>query len=86
LETEIKIYYDNKAAIAIANNLVQHDQTKHVEVDRHFIKQKLDEKIVIFSFIRSEDQLADILTKAVSSKVFHCSLNKLGIRDIFALT
>ena len=55
-----------------------------MEVDRHFIKQKLDEKAVIFSFVKSEDQLIDILTKIVSSKVFHYSLNKLGIRDIFA--
>jgi hypothetical protein len=80
------MYCDNKSAITIANNLVQHDRTKRVEVDRHFIKQKLDEKTVIFPFVRSEDQLADILTKTVSSKVFHCSFNKLGIQDIFAPT
>ncbi|WKA06567.1 hypothetical protein VitviT2T_024462 [Vitis vinifera] len=45
----------------------QHDHTKHVEVDRFFIKEKLDDKIVELPKIRSEDQLADILTKAVSS-------------------
>ena len=38
--------YDNKAAIEIAQNLVQHDRTKHVEVDRHFIKEKLDKKTI----------------------------------------
>jgi len=54
METEIKMYCDNKAAIVIANNPVQHDRTKHVKVDRHFIKQKLDEKIVIF-FVKSKD-------------------------------
>ena len=70
---------NNKAAIAIANNSVQHDRTKQVEIDRHFIKQKLDEKTVSFFFVKFEDQLADILTKTVSSKVFHYSLNKLGI-------
>jgi len=86
MDTEIKMHCDNKVVIAIANNPVQHDRTKHVEVDRHFIKQKLDEKTMIFSFIKFEDQLADIFTKTVSSKVFHCSLNKLGIRDIFAPT
>jgi len=74
MEIEIKMYRDNKVAIVIANNLVQHDRTKHVKVDRHFIKQKLNEKTVIFSFVKSEDQLVDILTKTVSSKVFHCSL------------
>jgi hypothetical protein len=84
MDTEIKMHYDKKATIAIPNNLVQHDRIKHMEVDRHFIKHKLDEKTVIFYFVKYEDQLADILTKAVSSKVFHHSLNKLGIRDIFA--
>jgi 5,10-methylenetetrahydrofolate reductase len=48
METEIKMYCDNKAAIDIANNPVQHDRTKHLKVDRHFIKQKLDEKTDFF--------------------------------------
>ena len=34
---------DNKAAVSISENPVQHDRTKHIEVDRHFIKEKLDE-------------------------------------------
>ena len=41
-----------------------------MEVDRFFIKEKLDEKIVDLPKIRSKDQLADILIKAVSSRVF----------------
>ncbi|RVX01324.1 Retrovirus-related Pol polyprotein from transposon RE1 [Vitis vinifera] len=65
----IRLFCENKAACDIANNLVQHDRTKHVEVDRFFIKEKLDDKIVELPKIRSEDQLADILTKAVSSQV-----------------
>ncbi|EXB61168.1 Copia protein [Morus notabilis] len=42
IEAPMKLYCDNKAAISIANNLVQHDRTKHVEIDRHFIKEKLE--------------------------------------------
>ena len=38
----MKLYCDNKVAISIAHNPVQHDRTKHVEVDRHFIKEKLE--------------------------------------------
>jgi len=38
----MKLYCDNKSAINIAHNLVQHERTKHVEVDNHFIKEKLD--------------------------------------------
>ncbi|KAH9783645.1 hypothetical protein KPL71_009401 [Citrus sinensis] len=80
----IQLYCDNKAARDIAHNPVQHDQTKHVEVDRFFIKEKLDEKILELPKIRSEDQLADILTKAISSRAFTKFLDKLGMQDIYA--
>ncbi|CAL8176190.1 unnamed protein product [Prunus armeniaca] len=59
------LYCDNKAAIAIAHNPVQHDCTKHVEVGRHFIKEKLDAEIISFPYISSEYQLAYALTKVV---------------------
>ncbi|RVW74200.1 Retrovirus-related Pol polyprotein from transposon RE2 [Vitis vinifera] len=83
----IQLFCDNKVACGIAHNPVQHDRTKHVEVDKFFIKEKLDDKIEEFPKIRSEDQLADILTKAtVSSRVFSKFLDKLGMCDIYAPT
>ncbi|CAL9025768.1 unnamed protein product, partial [Prunus brigantina] len=82
----MELHCDNKSAIDIAHNPVQHDRTKHVEVDRHFIKEKIEKKIIRLPFVKSEDQLADILTKAVCSRVFYDSLTKLGIGDIYAPT
>jgi hypothetical protein len=84
--SEMELFCDNKSAIAISHDPVQHDRTKHVEVDRHFIKENLEEKIIRFPFVKSEDQLADILTKAVSSKEFYNSLDKLCMRDLYAST
>ncbi|KAB2627810.1 hypothetical protein D8674_032605 [Pyrus ussuriensis x Pyrus communis] len=82
----LDLFCDNKAAIDISHNPIQHDRTKHVEVDRHFIKEKLDGNIIQFPFVKSEDQLADILTKTIASQVFYNSLVKLGMNDIYAPT
>nr|GEW32146.1 hypothetical protein [Tanacetum cinerariifolium] len=57
-----QIMCDNKATIQISENPVQHDRTKHVEVDRHFIKERLEAGIIKLPFVKSSDQLADILT------------------------
>ena len=85
-EKPMELHCDNKSAIDIAHNPVQHDRTKHVEVDRHFIKEKIEKKIIHLPFVKSEDQLADILTKAVCGRVFYDSRTKLGIGDIYAPT
>ena len=78
----MKLFCDNQAARDIAHNPMQHDMTKHVEVDMFLIKEKLEDKIVEVPAIRTEDQLADILTKDVSSHVFSKFLDKLSKSDI----
>ena len=72
----MKLYYDNKAACDIAPNPIQHDRTKNVEINGHFIKEQLEAKIIEVPRVRYEDQLLDILTKAISSKAFHQVLDK----------
>ena len=79
-----QLFCANKAAISISENPVQHDRTKHVEVDPHFIKEKIEGGIVKLLFVRSEDQLADIFTKAVNPKLFKEVLSKLSIGDAVA--
>ena len=62
----MKILCDNKAAISIAKNHVHHDMTKHMEIDRHFIEEKIDSRVANLEYIPSSQQTADILTR-----VFH---------------
>ena len=45
-----------------------HDRTKHVEIDRHFIKEKIDHKIISVNHVPSCQQTANILTKAFTKK------------------
>lgn len=82
LEKSMRLFCDNKSAISIAHNPVQHDRTKHIEVDRHFIKEKLDSGLICTPYIPSKDQLADILTKGLNGTVFQILVDKLGMKDI----
>ena len=69
-----KLMYDNIAAISISKNPVQHDRIRHLKIDKQFIKEKLEARIICLPFFRSKDQLVDILTKALASKPFSKAL------------
>ncbi len=79
----MKLWCDNKSAINIANNPVQHDRTKHVELDRFFIKEKLDEGVLELEFVTSSGQVADCLTKGLGVKECNRSCDKMGMIDIY---
>ena len=73
---------DNKSAISIAHNLVQHDRTKHIEIDRHFIKEKLDAGLIHIPHVSSEEQVTDVFTKGLAIKRFENLIFKLGMTNI----
>ena len=78
----LKLRCDNKSAINIANNPVQHDRTKHVEIDRFFIKERLDDGTLKLVFVTSNEQVADCLTKGLGVKACLLACSKMGMIDI----
>ncbi|RDY13299.1 Copia protein, partial [Mucuna pruriens] len=66
----MKLYCDNKAAISIAQNPVQHNRTKHVEIDRHFIKEKIECGVICLPFFPSLQQITNIFTKGIHKPSF----------------
>ena len=78
------MYCDNQSAIYIANNSVFHEQTKHIEVDCHFIRDAVLLGKIVTPHTMLEDQLVDIFTKALGPTCFFSLCIKLGMFDIYA--
>uniref|UniRef100_A0A2N9IQ13 Integrase catalytic domain-containing protein n=1 Tax=Fagus sylvatica TaxID=28930 RepID=A0A2N9IQ13_FAGSY len=81
-----QLFCDNKSAIMLASDSVLHERSKHIEVDIHFIREKIRSGIIVPSFVPSSDQTADVLTKPVGPSLLQSSIVKLGLIDIFAPT
>ncbi|GJV43505.1 retrovirus-related pol polyprotein from transposon TNT 1-94 [Tanacetum coccineum] len=79
---KIPLYCDNKSLIALCYNNVQHSRSKHIGIRYHFIKEQVENRVVELYFVRTEYQLAYILTKALGREILEFLINKLGMRSM----
>ena len=78
----IIIRYDNRSAISIAHDPVYHDRMKHVNIDRSYIQDHLEQGVLKTEHVASEEQCADIFTKGLPTKTMQYLISKLGMRSI----
>ncbi|GJY50898.1 hypothetical protein Tco_0441745 [Tanacetum coccineum] len=77
-----KIYIDNKSTIYIVKNPVFHSKTKHIEIRHHFIRDSYEKKLIQAIKIYTNQNVADLLTKAFDVSRFNCLVASIGLLNL----
>ncbi|CAA7395437.1 unnamed protein product [Spirodela intermedia] len=80
------MYCDNQVVIFITDNFTFHEHTKHIEIDYHYIRDKIMFELISTSHITSSHQLAYVFMKSLVDISYNTTCTKLNMFDLYALT
>nr|GEY29381.1 retrovirus-related Pol polyprotein from transposon TNT 1-94 [Tanacetum cinerariifolium] len=83
---KIPLYCDDRSAIALCCNNVQHSRSKHIDIHHHFIREQVERGVVELYFVSTDYQLANIFTKALPRQWFDFILPRLGMKSMSLTT
>jgi hypothetical protein len=75
----IPIYCDNTSAISISKNMVTHSKTNHIPIKYHFLREQVAEKTIIFEYVGTKEQVADIFIKPLPREAFEYLNQRLRV-------
>ena len=76
----IELYIDNQGAMSITKDPKHHTRTKHIDVHHHFIRDLVREGTIVPRYVRSRENAADILTKALPREAHETGMVRMGMR------